>query len=184
MLVHANGRNVLDYAGVDRVFDVVETIRGIPGYREACAIGKGKDLGNQQVTGSSIDCPTEAVTGFWEGHERSVFEEAVSTDQDVRVQVSQLKYANGEPVNRLLILGQPEHPLPPAPSISNSTTAADGLLMESAAAFMAIVTLPPDEDAVRDFETKVQTTLFDMRERWYAEVGNIYQMEIQPQRSF
>ena len=100
MLVHAHGQNVLNREGVRRVFDVIDSIRTVAGYKETCGVAS-------QNPHDDAGCNIEAVTGFWLGHNRSIFESVVQSDKDLRIQVSKHAYANGEPVNRLEILACP-----------------------------------------------------------------------------
>jgi hypothetical protein len=162
VIVHANGANVLGLEGATRIFDVMDTIRLTPGYNDLCRLGRGNVDG---------ECPINSATGFWAGHDRALFEEEVDSDEDAIFRMSHLRFANDEIVTRAHIFGQPQ------PIFGRNDSAlvgsnVSGVLLESATAYLATISLPPEEVAVLPYELEVINRLFALGDQWAKTPGN------------
>lgn len=96
-IIHANGEDVLHMDGMNHVFEAVDMVRNMGGYQEICVEEKN---GQKHFT-----CDVLAPTGFFENHDRSMYEELVETDEDLKKMLSSFRFANGNFVNRALIIG-------------------------------------------------------------------------------
>ena len=174
MIVHANGGNVLGLEGANRIFDVMDTIRFTPGYNDLCRLGRGNVDG---------ECPVNSATGFWAGHDRALFEEDVDSDEDVIFSMSHLRFANDEPVARTSIFGQPQPILDQNASTLVGSTVSD-VLLESVTAYLATISLPPEDAAALSYELEVTNRLFALGDTWAKAPGNQYVLELNTNRSF
>jgi Niemann-Pick C1 protein len=174
VIVHANGANVLGLDGANRIFDVVDTIRATPGYNDLCSLGRGNVDG---------ECPINSATGFWAGHNRSIFEEEVDSDEDVIFSMSHLRFANDEPVVRISIFGQPQPILGQSASALVGSNVSD-VLLDSVTAYLVTISLPPEAEQALPYELEVTNRLFDLSEKWASTPGNEYVLELTTDRSF
>ena len=174
VIVHANGGNVLGLEGANRIFDVMDAIRFTPGYNDLCRLGRGNVDG---------ECPVNSATGFWAGHDRALFEEDVDSDEDVIFSMSYLRFANDELVARTSIFGQPQPILDQNASTLVGSTVSD-VLLEPVTAYLATISLPPEDAAALSYELEVTNRLFALGDTWAKAPGNQYVLELNTNRSF
>lgn len=97
VVIHADGEDVLNVDGMEHVFDVMEMVTNAPEYKDLCV-----------ETSDGVDvrtCSILSPTGFWENHNRTIFKESIETDEQLRKALSRFRFANGNFVNRDLIIG-------------------------------------------------------------------------------
>lgn len=195
--ISAKGKNVLTVEGAKYMFDVIDIARSNPKYVEFCQAEDGS--WNYPL------CPVESATGFWEDHSREEFEASVSTDEDVRLQMTPLLYADRTPVNRFSIFGRAE----PSPEIDelrvelflalrrqNITIGGEfteediaalyqGLLekyeMESAQAFNIILKVSYDRfnpGKIFEMETELTYRILELKENMANDPLNTYDFTI------
>lgn len=173
MMVHANGANILDLDLMTRFFQAVDTVLQTPGYTDLCA---------PDTVGG--ECPILSPTGFWANHSLNLFLETVGTEEDLVEELSRLRFANQEPVNRNIIYGQPTPSLP-EDAFSSNTTTLDSLRLESVTAYLITIALPSalEEEALA-FEAEMTDRLFALEGKWNREEGNLLVIETITDRSF
>jgi len=174
VVLHRDGGNVLSVDGVHRLFDVMDVIRQTSGYWEVCRLSR------ETVSGG--DCPLDSATAFW-NHNRTRFESNITTDEEVIRTLSSLNFANGDPVDRSVVFGNP------TPFIPNDVVSAtpkppiDDVLMASAQSFLVHVNLPSEDEAL-PYEKDVTENLFALRDRWQTEGSTSWDIDLHTHRSF
>jgi hypothetical protein len=173
VIVHAQGDNVLGYDGASKLFDVIETVRSTPGYEDVCRLGRDNLDG---------ECPILSPTGFWLGHNRTIFNEQVQSNEDAIFQMSHIKFANQQPVDRTTIFGRV------VPLVRHNASILDfnvsSILLESATAYLVSISLPPNDKEVRPWEADATEKLFALRGEWQQISGNKWVLELNTYRSF
>lgn len=106
--VNAVGGNVLTLEGARKMFDVLDLVREMPLYQQLCQ--------REDKTWDDQKCPMDSPTLFW--NDRESFEASIKTDDDLRKEMSNLRYANGDLANRFDVIGNPI----PSPSMTEVQT--------------------------------------------------------------
>ena len=108
VLVHANGyghdtastgSGVLGQQGIERVFDILETVTKIEGYQQGCDFAE--TFGDFYSVGQ---CSITSVADFW-NQTRAIFDAEVATDEDAIRALSNPNYPTGVLVDITQILG-------------------------------------------------------------------------------
>jgi len=162
MLFHSNGDNVLGQKQVDHIFEALDAVRNLPKYDDVCA--EADYVNREGVT----TCEISGVTAFW-NETAAIFQEQVQSDDVAIAQMSAKFYPDGTPVSQLDILGLPERD-------------ANGLLSK-AQSYIVVIDLPDTDDA-EAFETDALDVVQALDEKWEAESGNSFRVEVTAERSF
>jgi len=162
LFFHSNGENVLGQEEVQKVFDVLDAVRGVNNYNEACS---ESDYVNSD--GDNV-CEIEGVVQFW-GSDASVFEDQVSSDEQAIAAMSETVYPDGTPVSENSVFGKPQRD-------------DDGTLT-SVVSYTVTVKLPPT-DAGESFEDDALDLLLDLRDDWAADKDNSLVLEVTAEGSF
>jgi len=171
VILHRSGNDVLGMAGANRVFDIVDLIRTTDGYGDLCAL----------YDDVSKECPIVSVTRFWPGHNRTLFREEVKTDEEAIYAMSNLTFANGEPVSRPTIFGFPVPNL--SKNLTNAKLPIEDVLLESAQSYFVQLELPPNPLLAEPYELDLTNNLFDLKDKWERD-GTGWVIELNTQRSF
>mmetsp|Transcript_22373 Transcript_22373/g.55325 ORF Transcript_22373/g.55325 Transcript_22373/m.55325 type:complete len:398 (+) Transcript_22373:936-2129(+) len=164
--VHANGQNVLgeSQAGIQRVFQALDTVLNTAGYDDVCKEAKVSMLNEEGMT----TCRIGAVTGYF-NYSVDSFEEEVQNGSDLLYIISQPTFPDGTPIEETAILGNAKR------NENNRLISADAFVMSIAF---------PETDKALDFEDKFLDKILALQEEWVNEPGNIYRVEIFAERSF
>jgi len=96
-MIHSDGSDVLTMETMSRAFDLMEKITGMQGYQNLCV---------ETINGEDQHkCLISSPTGFWEDHSRTVYEESISTEEELKKALSSFRFANGNLVNRNIVIG-------------------------------------------------------------------------------
>ena len=117
VIVHRNGQNVLGQQGVDRVFEVLEMVREMPGYMEGCAWAEL--FGDIHWVGQ---CSIISVADFWK-ESKTEFHKTVSSDADVIQILSNRTYPTGIEVQVDAVMGMTVY------DDSNQLTSAESFMV-------------------------------------------------------
>ena len=125
ILVHQGGANVLNLPTLRKVFEALEVFQKTPGYDFICASGDYE----LPVTGEKT-CRINSATRFW-WHNVTLFEEQVTSDDDLIRILSADKYPLGTPVgDHDFILGRYQYEMVPVEvqdeSFYSQTASKDG----------------------------------------------------------
>jgi len=186
VMLHSNGNDVLNLKSMDRAFDLMETIQNMEGYKELCV----ETTDGQE----SVKCKIESPTGFWENHNRTLYEESVTTDKELKQALSSFNYADGKLVNRNLVIGDALPELTannlnlffatesfgnPDMDINDLDTqkellikAAERFELESAESYLIAWDLPnvgPEQAIAEVFELEAAEKILELNEQWEKE---------------
>jgi hypothetical protein len=92
LIVHADGKDVLNVPAIHRVFEALTTLQNVPGYDDVCAHAGHIDPQTEQHT-----CWIWSVTQFWD-HNVTKFEEQAHTELELMDALSQPAFPDGIPV--------------------------------------------------------------------------------------
>ena len=170
-IIHKQGRNVLTKEAVFRVFDVIDTIRSIPGYYEICAqrhYRRGGDCDNPLEEPPKRDCSMAGIGQFW-GFNRTRFDQQVPSGMYIAAALTPEtleKYGARYDIKK--IIGGPVY--------------VNGTLVSSTA-FMSIMRLPR-VDETKDFELKIIDALLRLKKSWENDPNQEYRLEFATRRSY
>lgn len=164
--VHANGQNVLanPQAGIQRVFQAMETVVNVDGYDEVCKEAKVSMIDGEGAT----TCRIAAVTGYF-NFSSVDFDVAVQQGSDLLSLISGPTFSDGTPMEDTAVLGNAVR------NESNKLISADTFIMSIAF---------PETDEAKDFEERMLETIFTLQETWANDPANIYRVEVFAERSF
>lgn len=165
-LVHANGDNVVGKEGVRRAFEAHEVMRQVEGYDELCA------QATYQYNGT-VTCQVSSVLRFW-NYSQAVFDQTVSSDQDVINAVFSETYPDGTPVDLGAILGNHE-----------ALVTDDGTIVVTAQSLPTAFLLPDVGSDVYTFESAaLDATLLHRSKEREDEVEQPFRLEVTSQGSY
>ena len=104
ILVHANGDNVFTLQGMNKLFELMEYMWAIPEYEQSCI---GNDNSFTDYYGRRT-CEIRGATRFW-NHNRTLYEEQVSTEEDLYNAADDTFYPDGGFVDLPFVVAQPEY---------------------------------------------------------------------------
>ena len=158
MIIHASGRNVIEYEGFQRAFQVLEAAKAIDGLDQLCV----NETGAVRVNGKAEQCETQGVTRFW-NNSRSWFEEEVPEGDDVTRFLLNSSFPDGRTVDLERVFGMLE------------MKEEDGIPLSAEALFVEI-TIPlsrvGSEERLRYYTEQLQQEITNIRESWIAENPN------------
>ena len=184
MIVHKKGKNMVTSAGAAKMFDALDKVRSTPGYSDFCAIHGVESacppgyeyicelysIPTEPTEGvGAKDCPIGGATGFW-FHNRSLYEEQVSSDADVSEAMSlDVFFGDGQQLNLRDVLGNPVH--------------EEGLLVSSTA-FLSFVLFPKNVEGVENLRLGVVRALLDLQQEWKDDKEGEYELQFITSESF
>jgi len=165
MVFHENGDSgILTQQNVGDIFTAVDTVRSLADFEKVC---DRKENGDCRITG---------VTKFW-NNSASIFDDLVSSDQDVIDQINVESYPDdGTPVRFRDLFGNPQKD--------------DNGIVVAAQSYVVILDLNnDDEDGIlegpsADFEEEALDELFDLRDKWNDDSSQTLRLEVVAERSF
>ena len=99
-IMHSNGKDVLNLEGMKYAFEAMDVVLNLEGYKELCI---------EEKDGEYIQkCFIMAPTGFWHNHNKTVFDNMIQSEEDLKKTLSQFRFSNGDIVNRNLVIGNAE----------------------------------------------------------------------------
>ena len=175
MFFHANGGNVLKMDYVAKVFDVMETIRNQTQYAEICSESDriAPDGIYEAKEGENRTCEISGIPAFF-SYQRSIFEQQVRDDDDVRIYLSLETYPDFRPVSRSTVMGK-------------ATWAKDEFgnetgLLETAQSF-TLAFLLPDTEQAEEWDVEMVDVVLDIKKLWAA-AGSELVVEVITESSF
>ena len=140
LFAHRQGANVLTRTDVQRLFEALNVVRGLPGYNTACASATTV-RGNS--AGTTPSCFIQGVTQFW-NHSMAFYQAAnLTTDEALQQAVSVPTFPDGVMVIRDEIFGLP---------VNTMATTTQGLVESTQGLTLKIYF--PRTDIVEQFETR------------------------------
>ena len=199
MVVHRNGDNVLGKDGVERVFEVMDTITSMDGYKEGCEVAE-----LYSYIYWMGQCHIISVADFW-NETRTSFERTVETDEDAIRFMSQLNYPNGVLVDTKKILGNVQYQWELQEGATNEpdaefqiTEAGNGtgelvsglssserteLQLVSAQSYIVQFLFPWSNEAL-EFEARATDKILELQRQWDMDSENPFQLELVTLNSF
>lgn len=99
-IMHSNGKDILSVEGMKYAFEAMDVVLNSEGYKELCI---------EEIEGNYVQkCEIMSPTGFWKNHNKTLFEEMIQSEEDMKKALSQFRFSNGDVVNRALIIGNTE----------------------------------------------------------------------------
>ena len=175
MFFHASGDNVLKLDYVEKVFDVMDTIRNHTQYAEICSKSDriAPDGIYEAKEGENRTCEISGIPAFF-SYQRSIFEQQVRDDDDVRTYLSLETYPDFRPVSRSSVMGKVEW-------VKDEFGNETGLL-ESAESYMLAFLLPNTEEAEK-WDVEMVDVVLDFKRHWAA-AGSEFVVEVVTESSF
>lgn len=176
IIIHRDGKNLfgdddnntLALESTRRMFEALDEFRETPRYDELCTFADYI----HPVTGETT-CQIVGASTFWDDS-TATFEGQAVSDEAVLAAMSAEYYPNGGKVDRDQIIGFNEFD-------------ANGVLT-SGKSYVQMVSLPPDEDNPgsfsEDFEDVAIDRILALQDKWAAESGNDFKVELLAERSF
>ena len=185
LLIHRDGDNVLTVDTILRAFEALTVFSETPGYAKICAAGDYETA----VTGETT-CRIHAATRFW-WHNLTLFDEQVTTDQELREILSADEYPLGTPVgDHDFILGNYE-------TFETLADDGDGDMMDnnhnntthsgnmtanktlvSAQSYIIRIDLPVVDTQTSAFEDLVTEKMLKLRQAWADDSDNPVRLEL------
>ncbi|CAB9529309.1 Pick C1-like protein 1 [Seminavis robusta] len=166
IMVHKQGDNAVSKEGVAHVFEALDAIRATQGFDAVC--GKSDHVDSESGSGT---CKIHGVTAFW-NHSTSLFEAAVSSDEDIILTLSEETFPDGRPMDVRGLVGSPQW---------NGT----GTKLSGGQSYFAVVELPEKQEAkAYDFEEDALDSVLHLRNQWKQQIGNAFRLEVEATRSF
>jgi Patched family len=162
-LIHANGESVLTQEGIERAFQVVETVKNTPSYDILC---NSKHHYTQEAAktsgGYGSQCHVRGITLLW-NNSLSTMREDVESDVNIWKAVAAENYPDGGEIDAREILGRPSHH-------DNRITGAESLLME--------VMIPGFHTQSPRALQDTLSRMLDLRQQWSADSSSGYRLEV------
>ncbi|CAB9519398.1 Pick C1-like protein 1 [Seminavis robusta] len=149
-LIHSHGNNVLTVEGAGCLFAVVDTLRSVDGYADACYEAWGES-----------ECPMISPSALFDNN-RTDFLRVATSDEMVQKAMSQMFFSSGEPILRERIFGYPEPPLPK--DLGQNGTVSNEILMTSAASYLGMIPLYEGDKYL--FEYNAVRALYALQDKW------------------
>lgn len=150
VIIHRDGANVLNKQVAGCLMELVESLRSLEEYGLSCRCSWDRE-----------DCPIRSASSFF-GHNRSLFDKIVSSDEDVLMAFSSLHYDNGSPVSRTSIFGSPK----PESTVPDRLIDNNSSYLESATALLLEISQQPALSESKDFDSAATNLVFSIREKW------------------
>ncbi|KAL7549228.1 hypothetical protein ACHAWF_012501 [Thalassiosira exigua] len=178
MVVHSKGNNVLgdDFSlakeGVQRVLEVVDEVKNVPGYEEVCAGGFGTSVSTRNpLNPGEVSCMSFGVGSFYYD-DLEYFEQNAASDEAVVDALSAEKFPNGLDIDHSIIIG--------------NSRFFNGALLEYGESYVSSIFLPGDGEIVSkvmDVEKLVIDRLLNLQGEWENEDSN-FRLEFMADRTF
>ena len=174
MILHKNGRNVLDADSFDRLFDAIDVVRDTPGYNDLCQEGHYVSYDNQHT------CRILSATRFW-NHNRTWFEEQVlhtSNRQQVLIDIVSSKYYQDDttPVFHEMLLGNYQRSNETveynATTDSISVTTNNSSQVSFVQSLFVRMEIPNTGEEADEFETRALENLHQLQQQWKDEAAD------------
>lgn len=164
--VHANGGNVLadPEEGLRRVFAVLDTVTGTPGYDDVC---KAATVSMKDAETGELTCGISSISKYY-NYSSASFDSEMNNGANVLQQISQPLYPDGTPVEVKAVLGSAQY------DTSNQLNFAKDFIMT--------VNFPETDEAF-EFEDLMLERVLALQESWLSD-GNIFRMDAFAERSF
>lgn len=175
IIVHRNGKNLFGEDGnslalesTQRVFEALDHFRETPRYDELCEFTDYI----HPVTKANT-CQIVGISTFW-NDSTSTFEADAVSNEGVLASMSAEFFPSGGVVDRDQLIGF-------------NAFDDDGIL-NYGQSYVTVLFLPPDEEGSEafseDFESDAVDRMLDLQDKWNAESGNDFKVEIIVERSF
>lgn len=157
--IHRYGQNVLSKEGVERVFEVVNTILEIPGLQDYCNDAREIE-----------SCDLLSVSRFW-NNSSALFESQIETDEDAIVVLSSMTFPDGRPFDPDSVFG-------------THSRGEDGILQTSQA-FRTQLDVPRNNNERSDeiLEEGINR-MMDLQKAWDEDPNNSFRLEFFTAMSF
>lgn len=177
IIIHRDGKNLfgdddstsLALKSTERMFEALDSFRETPRYNELCSFSTYISPSTNETT-----CQIVGISTFW-NESTAIFEAQATSDEAVLTTMSAEYYPFGGLVNRDQIIG------------FNEFDDENGIL-NYAKSYVVVIFLPSDEDDSgsfsEDFEDDAIDRMLDLQDKWKAEDGNDFRVEIIAERSF
>jgi Patched family len=162
-VLHNNGNNVLGLDQVDSLFEVLDKVRGTPGYDEIC------QSSSYMNPDGKPDCKIFGATRFWD-HSAEKFRQEIHTDEEAIRAMSAATYPGGTPVYSEYMLGYPERQ-----GGVDTGGNHNGTLLVSAKSYFLRINFPSIE-GLPEFEIEVLDRLMALREEWESNLDGKLQL--------
>jgi len=175
LFFHASGGNVLQKDYVEKVFDVMDTMRNHSDYETVCAESDriAPDGIYPAEEGQNRTCEISGIPAFF-SYQRSIFDRQVQNDQDVITYLSLKTYPDFRPVSRSAVMGKVVWA---KDEFGNRTE-----LLESAESF-TLAFLLPDTDEAEKWDLDMLNVVWDFGGQW-AKEGSDFVVEAVTENSF
>ena len=179
LIVHGEDEhknNLLQVESMERLFQVVDTVRNVPGYKEACELSEYVDPYTKENT-----CWIWGPTQFWE-HNTTLFQQNKPTETELIQILSQNNFPSGIPVfhelmfgehewtNQTLVLDTNNHTNEQRQDTTTTTTTTvlSGEFISYIPAFIVSIGFPAT-DATEEFQERALIELQNLRNSWIDE---------------
>jgi len=164
LFFHSDGKNVLGEQQMLRMFDALDTVRGVEGYHDLCSKSSYRDH-----TGLPT-CEVVGAVRFWNSSS-ALFKSQVFTDEQTISSLSHRRFADGMPFNEEDIFGFPQR------------DQNDQLL--NVVSYSMYILFPPGEDVQRaQLESEAVDAILALDDSWHDEPSNSLRVEVFADRSF
>ena len=162
LVLHNHGENVMHKAAMRRVFEALETVRNTTGYDEVCQDGAYWDSETQEYT-----CRVVSATRAWY-HDVALFDDQVSSDQDLANVLSLPEYPGGAPFDHEYVMGN---------LVREDTLLEDGTNVNNGTithvpAFLVYILVSDKGEQTKELEASILQNLFDLKTEWKEEAGD------------
>ena len=174
IIVHRDGQNIfgddnsLALESTQRMFEALDHFRATPRYDELCSYSDYINPSTNEKT-----CQIVGATTFW-NESTTIFESQAVSNESVLTAMSAEYYPAGGKVDHNQIIGYNKFD--------------DNGILNYGKTFVIVLFLPPEEDGSgsfsEDFEEDAIDRMLELQDKWKAETGNDFKVEILAERSF
>jgi hypothetical protein len=162
IILHRDGKNVVEYDGVKRVFEVLDLATSLDGFHQICVDNSSAILVFDKIE----SCDVHGVSRYW-NHSKAIFDKQVSETDDITTFMTNTTYMDGTIVDFDKTFGRLE-------------LDDDGVPVSAEALFLELV-LPLSRIGSRSrydqYESNLISAVADLRHLWVEEPGNDYRVE-------
>jgi hypothetical protein len=163
IFVHSDGRGILGQNPVAHLFEALDVIRNLDGYDDVCQMSPYVGPDGKHA------CKIHGAVQFWNST-TSIFEQQVTSDDDVIRAMSADRYPNNVPVYEYEIFGYPQR---------NETNH----LLTSVISYTVVVNFPFIEES-KALEEDALDVILQLRDKWASDPDNVLRLEAVAQRTF
>lgn len=174
LIIHRDGKNIFGDDGslaiesTERMFEALDHFRATERYEELCSYSDYINPATNETT-----CQIVGVSTFW-NESTAIFKAQSLSDDDVLGAMSAEIYPTGGNVDHDQIIGYNKFD--------------ENGILNYGETFVVVILLPPDEDDSEafseDFEEDARDRMLALQDKWNAEAGNDFKVEIIAERSF